>query len=227
MSSEPEVAVHQLFPTTVVNLQHAGPEIEALNDDLVALIQTAPCYRGKNLIEYGSDDFNMLDHADAYPCVARVTEMFAAGVDAWLRAAGHKGTRGYTSKISLFPSYVKPGQAVPPHNHARTELVGIYYVTCAVTDAPPLRVCSHGEWYRQDDGPLWLLDPRFNASLTELSETMCAKLFPRPGLLTIFPGYLWHGVAPNTGTSDRYAVAANITVVPDDATNYVERAFRH
>src|SRR5262249_54024767 len=145
----------------------------------VHMIRTEPVYQHKNLAEYGSDDFNMVDHAAKHPCVERVLGMFAMGVDEWLRAAGFKDTRRFTAKITLFPSYLKPGQAVSPHYHARTELVGIYYVTCGVTEGPPLKVCSHADWYRQDDGPLWLLDPRFNAGLTELSETICAKLFPR------------------------------------------------
>lgn len=223
----PEVQAHKLFPTTLVNLQFGGPETEQMNRDLERLIATDPIYRGKDLVQYGSDDFNMVTHAKDHPCIERLLAAFAQGVDEWLRASGYKGKQRYTSKISLFPSYMKPGQAVPPHYHARTELIGIYYVACKPADEPPLKVCTHSEWYRQDNGPLWLLDPRFNAALTELSDTICAKLYPRPGLMTIFPGYLWHGVGPNRGTEDRYAVAANIGVVPDDEAPLIERSFPH
>ncbi len=78
-----------------------------------------------------------------------------------------------------------------------------------------------------DDGCGCILDPRFNAALTEVSETICAKLLPRAGLLTIFPGYLWHGVGPNRGTDDRYAIAANIGVVVDDEPLISDREFSH
>jgi hypothetical protein len=224
----PIVESHQLFPTHLVNLQFSSPEDDEMNRQLVNLIRTEPIYQNKNLADYGND-LNMVDHATQHPCVERVLAMFALAVDHWLRAAGFKGAKRFTSKISLFPSYLTPGQAVSPHYHARTELVGIYYVTCGATDTdgPPLKVCSHAEWYRQDDGPLWLLDPRFNAALTEVSETICAKLFPRAGLLTVFPGYLWHGVGPNRGTDDRYAIAANIGVVDGDETLTSDREFSH
>lgn len=223
----PTVETHQLFPTHLVNLQFGGAENEELNRQLVRLIRTEPVYQNKNLAEYGSDDFNMVDQAAKHPCVEQLLEMFALGVDQWLAAAGFKGSKRYTSKITLFPSYLKPGQVVSPHFHARTELVGIYYTTCGITDGPTLKVCSHAEWYRDDDGPLWLLDPRFNATLTEISETICAKLFPRRGLLTVFPGYLWHGVGPNRGTEDRYAIAANICVVEENEPVVSHRDFSH
>src|SRR4051812_6004409 len=124
LTVKPAVESHQLFPTHLVNLQFSSREDDQMNRQLVDMIQSEPVYQNKNLAEYGSDDFNMVDHAAKHPCVERVLAMFAVGVDQWLQAAGYKDTRRFTSKITLFPSYLKPGQAVSPHYHARTELVG-------------------------------------------------------------------------------------------------------
>ncbi len=220
-------AHHTLFPTHLTTVQHDGPEIDRLNDGLFDLLTSLPQYRADNLAQFGSDDLNFVDYAAQHPCVETLLRLFASAVDAWLVASGQAAIAGHTSAISLFPSYLGPGEATSPHNHARTELVGTYYVRCSPTERPLLEICGHSQWYRQDDGALLLLDPRFNATLTELSDTICAKLHPRPGLLVIFPGYLWHAVSPNLGRSARYAVAANIGVTRNGALTSNERHFRH
>jgi hypothetical protein len=225
---------HTLFPTLLTTVQHDGPEIDRLNDELFTMLTSIPQfraddpeYRADTLAQYGSDDFNFVDYDAQYPCVKTLLQLFARAVDAWLEASGQAAVAGHTSAISLFPSYLGPGEATSPHNHSRTELVGTYYVRCEPAQRPLVEICGHSQWYRQDDGALLLLDPRFNATLTELSETMCAKLHPRPGLLVIFPGYLWHAVSPNLGRSARFAVAANIGVTRNGAVASNERRFQH
>jgi hypothetical protein len=223
---EPLVRHYKLFPTLLVNLQYEGPAIDELNHQLATLIETEPCFQVKDLYQLGNET-NMNDLATGHSCMSRVLQMFARGIDEWLHIAGLKGREEYTSKISTFPSILEPGQATAPHFHRRTELVGIYYVSCAPTSEPLLKECSHEEWYKQDDGPLWLLDSRFNATLTEVSDLICAKLFPRPGLLTIFPGYLWHGVGPNLSNQRRFAIAANISITATMYKEPIAFSFRH
>jgi hypothetical protein len=36
-----------------------------------------------------------------------------------------------------------------------------------------------------------------------------ARVYPRPGLMLLFPGYLWHSVTPHLGDFLRLAISVN------------------
>jgi hypothetical protein len=97
------------------------------------------------------------------------------------------------------------------HNH-NADVAAVYYVQAPEHDRPPLFVPDpEGEYsyFEAEDGALVLHDPRFNANLAAVRVGDYAKVFPRPGLMVLFPGYLWHSVTPNQGDRPRLSIAAN------------------
>ena len=63
-----------------------------------------------------------------------------------------------------------------------------------------------------------LHDPRFNANLAAVQVSDYVKVFPRPGLLLVFPGYLWHSVTPHLGDFHRLAISGNFHIRWDSAS---------
>jgi hypothetical protein len=68
------------------------------------------------------------------------------------------------------------------------------------------------DYFAAEDGVLVLHDPRFNANLAAVRARDYVKVFPRPGLMLIFPGYLWHSVTPHLGDFHRLALSANFSL---------------
>jgi hypothetical protein len=112
--------------------------------------------------------------------------------------------------VVLFPALAKRGDFTVVHNHG-AEVVGIYYVQTSYDETAPKITTAKSEYdyFDQDDGVLLLHDPRFNANLLMPRSDDYVKVFPRPGQMLIFPGYLWHSVLPHQGTEQRMAISAN------------------
>ena len=92
------------------------------------------------------------------------------------------------------------------------DLVGIYYARTATTTHNPIQTTDGADYFDAGDGVLLLHDPRFNANLTAVCERDHVKVFPRPGLMLVFPAYLWHSVTPHRGNFHRVAWSMNFTL---------------
>ena len=57
-----------------------------------------------------------------------------------------------------------------------------------------------------------LHDPRLNANLVGLGHRDHVKVFPRPGLMLLFPAFLWHSVTPHLGELPRLSFSMNVTL---------------
>jgi hypothetical protein len=90
-------------------------------------------------------------------------------------------------------------------------LVGIYYARTADHDRPTVRLDGAEDYFEPGDGLLILHDPRFNANLTAVGGRDHVKIHPRPGLMLIFPSYVWHSVTPHLGDFRRLAFSINVT----------------
>jgi hypothetical protein len=98
----------------------------------------------------------------------------------------------------------------------------VYYVRTAKYDRPTVELPDpEGEYdyFAAEDGALVLHDPRFNANLGAVRGNDYAKAFPRPGLMLLFPGYLWHSVTPHLGEYHRLAISANFCLRWAGASN--------
>jgi hypothetical protein len=201
------VSEHALFPTRLLTLQF--PDVDGLNGDLARLFASAELPDG---FDMHPDSLNLLGLAQRCPAIATLREMFLDGVRRWLRAEQVFGELGVD--MVLFSNYAHKGEMTLAHNHS-ADLVGIYYARTAKHDRPPVFEPgpeSSDDYFGPDDGVLVLHDPRFNANLAAVRTRDYVKVFPRPGLMLIFPGYLWHSVTPHLGDAPRLALSANFNL---------------
>lgn len=201
-----DVTHHALFPTRMVEIQFTG--VDDLNAELCDLFRTRSEFPAG--FDMHPDALNLLRLADAVPAVGRLREMFVEGVRRWLAAEGTPPPAGVD--LVLFSNYAATGEWTLVHNH-NADLVGIYYARTAAHDRPP--VCpadAAGGYFDADDGVLVLHDPRFNANLVALGHRDHVKVFPRPGLMLIFPAFVWHSVTPHLGGFHRLAFSMNVTL---------------
>jgi hypothetical protein len=209
------VSEFALFPTRLLAIQF--PDIDGLNRELIDLFATREELRGD--FDMHPDSLNLLRLADACPCVATVRGMFLEGLRRWLAAERAHGN--WTADVTVFSNLAGRGDFTLVHNHG-AEVVGVYYVRTAATDRPAVvlpEADGNYDYFVAEDGALILHDPRFNANLAGLRSTDYAKVFPRPGLMVIFPGYLWHSVTPHKGEGRRLALSANFALRQAGGTN--------
>jgi hypothetical protein len=155
------------------------------------------------------DAQNLLRLADTVPAIERLRSMFIAGAKHWLEVEGIAGPEGID--LLLFSNRMGRGESTIVHNH-NTDLIGIYYASTAVSNRPPIDPGSDDDYFDVGDGLLVLHDPRFNANLTSVGHRDHIKVFPRPGLMLIFPAYVWHSVTPHRGEFHRLSFAMNFTL---------------
>ena len=89
------------------------------------------------------------------------------------------------------------------HNHPDCNWSGVYYVTLGEPDPDAPR----------DAGTIEFLDPRMGATdVTPQGANAFPKLTidPQPGLMVIFPCWLYHYVNPFNGKGERISIAFNI-----------------
>jgi hypothetical protein len=199
------VREYTLFPTRLLTLQF--PDVDGLNEELYALFTASDEFRDG--FDMHPDAMNLLHLADRFPAIARVREIFREGVTRWLQSEHVTGSLGVD--VVLFSNFAGKGEFTMVHNHS-ADLVAVYYVRTAPSDRPIVELPNpEGEYnyFAAEDGALILHDPRFNANLAAVQVGDYVKVFPRPGLLVVFPGYVWHSVTPHLGDYRRLALSAN------------------
>ncbi|MEA2625801.1 MAG: hypothetical protein QOD06_1846 [Candidatus Binatota bacterium] len=199
-----QVTEHALFPTRLVTIQFDAP---GLNEEVARRFATGDEFAGD--FDMHPDSQNLLVLADRWPAIGRLRTMFLDGLRVWLR--GERAFGELATEMVLFSNYAARGEFTLVHNH-EADVAGIYYVTTAEYDRPALVVADPAgeyDYFAAEDGVLVLHDPRFNANLGALGSADYAKVYPRPGLMLIFPGFLWHSVTPHLGEFRRLAISAN------------------
>ncbi|MGL4554829.1 MAG: putative 2OG-Fe(II) oxygenase [Gemmataceae bacterium] len=192
---------HTLFPTRLVSVQF--PDVAGLNAELVRFFAE---HAAGGAFDMHPDTFNLLRLGDRLPAVGRLRELFRRGLRAWLDA---EGAAPPSADVVLFSNYSSRGDFTSVHNH-NADVVAVYYAQTAAHDRPAVLVPGDDdEYFAAEDGALLLHDPRFNANLAAVGVRDYVKVFPRPGLMVLFPGYVWHSVTPHQGDRERLAVSAN------------------
>jgi hypothetical protein len=200
-----EVTDYAFFPTRVVTIQF--PDTGPLNAELCDLFERQPELDDRSNTH--PDAVNLLRLAGAVPAIEQLRSMFVAGVKQWFEAEGIARPEGID--LLLFSNRTGRGEATIAHNHC-TDLIGIYYARTADSDRPPISPADGDDYFEAGDGVLVLHDPRFNANLTSVVHRDHIKVFPRPGLMLIFPAYVWHSVTPHRGDFHRLSFAMNFTL---------------
>jgi hypothetical protein len=198
------VREYALFPTRLVTIQF--DEVDGVNRDLYALFAGRDEFAEH--FDMHPDSLNLLALAAGNPAIARLRGMFLDGLRQWLRSEGVKGEFGV--EMVMFSNYAQQGDFTQVHNH-NADVVGIYYARTAEYDQPAIVLPDpdNYDYFAADDGVLTLHDPRFNANLAAVRVSDYARVFPRPGLMLLFPGYLWHSVTPHLGEFRRLALSVN------------------
>jgi uncharacterized protein (TIGR02466 family) len=111
-----------------------------------------------------------------------------------------------TLSVSAWATICRAGTYHAPHSHPDSAWSGVYYVNPG--DGSPDQLLS---------GVLEFLDPRAAVEAVTAPGDPYGEPFrvrPRPGLLVIFPSWLYHWVHPYTGRTPRIAVSFNATLAP-------------
>lgn len=211
---------YDLFPTTLMTFEH---DEAALNAEIERHFLTDPRYSRADQAEQ-SDSLNLMDLAAEVPAFARLQEMFQEALGVYARETGWTGA--FDLAMQMFPNVAPARHYVPSHNHV-AHIVAVYYVATPPFEDRPL--IDHGssmsDYWRPEEGVLILQDPRFNASLMGGWQHY-ARIYPRPGLMIMFPAFLWHEVTPHFSNAARLSVAANFTLEPRGAAFQKKLAFR-
>lgn len=200
-----DIKDYAFFPTRVVTIQF--PDTQALNDALVDLLERRPELDDRSNTE--PEALNLLRLADSVPAIEQLRAMFITGVKQWLDAEGIATPDGID--LLMFSNRLGSGEATIVHNH-QADLIGVYYARTAPTNRQPIDLVDGEDYFDSGDGVLVLHDPRFNANLTSVCNRDSVKVFPRPGLMLIFPAYVWHSVTPHRGDFHRLSFAMNFTL---------------
>lgn len=200
-----EVTDYAFFPTRVVTIQF--PNTEVLNAELCELFERRPELDDR--FNMHPDALNLLRLAETVPAIDQLRSRFITGVKHWLDVEGVAGPEGID--MLLFSNRSSRGEATIVHNH-HADLIGIYYARTAVSSRQPIDPAGGDDYFDAGDGVLVLHDPRFNANLTTVCQRDHIKVHPCPGLMLIFPAYIWHSVTPHRGEFHRLSFAMNFTL---------------
>ncbi len=200
-----EVMDYAFFPTRVVTIQF--PVTDTLNAELCDLLERRPELDDRSNMH--PDALNLLRLAETVPAIQELRSMFLTGVKHWLEAEGIAGPEGID--LLLFSNRMVQGESTMVHNHP-ADLIGIYYACTAASARQPIHPADGEDYFDAGDGVLLLHDPRFNANLTSVCHRDHVKVVPRPGLMLIFPAYVWHSVTPHRGDFCRLAFSMNFTL---------------
>jgi Putative 2OG-Fe(II) oxygenase len=200
-----EVTNYAFFPTRVVTIQF--PDSGPLNAELCDLLERRPELDDR--LNIHPDAQNLVRLADTVPAIEQLRSMFITGVKHWLATEGISGAEGID--LLLFSNRMVRGESTIVHNH-QADLIGVYYARTADLNRPPIQPADGEDYFEPGDGVLLLHDPRFNANLTSVCPRDHVKVFPRPGLMLIFPAYVWHSVTPHRGEFHRLSFAMNFTL---------------
>ncbi|NJK32525.1 MAG: hypothetical protein HC927_09010 [Deltaproteobacteria bacterium] len=199
-----DIQHHMVFPTRVTTIHWA--DTDSLNAELLRIFDEDERYHQPDYLE-SADGANLLDLAETVPAIGRLRDLFTAGLRGWMQAEGIAGR--FTAELLMFPVYSLPRQFVPAHNHL-AHVSAVYYVR--TEDFSEHEVVEYGDaaaYFKSEGGVLQLHDPRFNALLVDLKKQDSIKIFPRPGLMVLMPGFLWHSGTPNYSSFNRLAIVGD------------------
>jgi hypothetical protein len=197
---------YDLFPTTLMTFEH---DEAAMNAEIEGHLLADPRYSRRDQAEQ-SDSLNLMDLVEDIPALARLQRLFTERLLDYCRAVGWTGD--FDMAMQMFPNVAPARHYVPSHNHV-AHVAAVYYVQTPEFDNRPLvdHSSSMTDYWRPEEGVLVLHDPRFNASLMGRWQHY-ARVYPKPGLLIMFPAFLWHEVTPHFSNAPRLSVAANFTL---------------
>jgi uncharacterized protein (TIGR02466 family) len=195
-----ELEVTQAFPTVIGQL--LVPDAGVMNQELRGLILAEEATQeslGRSNIGgwHSRPDFLARSESAVSALTTWITWAVRKVVDATAGNAAFKGTLS----LSAWATICRAGAYHAPHSHPDSAWSGVYYVDPGTLS--PDRPLS---------GVLEFLDPRAGVEAVTAPGDPYGEPFrvrPEPGLLVIFPSWLYHWVHPYAGEAPRIAVSFN------------------
>lgn len=210
MAIKLEIALRNLFPTLVaaVATPDAGPRNAELRERILRRRATAPSMKASNSGGWHSER----DIEDwGGPRVAEVLAMARSVANELTRHRnGQPVTPNWT--ISAWANVNGPGDSNICHYHAGAFWSGTYYVDDGGTAANE-ELGGHFEMLDpRGPGPAMLAPTLVFAGEGGLSAGGTEMITPQPGLLFIFPSWLYHQVRTYKGERERISIAFNMRI---------------
>jgi uncharacterized protein (TIGR02466 family) len=211
-----ELDVTPAFPTLIGRLR--VPDAGAMNLDLQSLIlaeETRYSSLGRSNIGGWHSRTDFLRNPE--PAVSALTNWITWAVKQMIDATAGPGVFSGELSVSAWTTISRAGAYHAPHSHPDSAWSGVYYVD-AGTDSPD----------RPLSGVLEFLDPRTGAeAVTAPGDPygQVERVRPEPGLMVVFPSWLYHWVHPYAGQAPRIAVSFNATLGAPAAND--QNATRH
>jgi uncharacterized protein (TIGR02466 family) len=108
-------------------------------------------------------------------------------------------------KLFAWANVLNPGGYNNVHNHPNSHISGVYYINTGELDSN-----------NPNSGLIAFSDPRAGAGMVSSSYLDFGASYqytPEPGMLLLFPAYLWHWVHPFTGQGQRITVSFNANLI--------------
>ena len=191
------------FPTLIGQLRVPDPEM--MNQDLQSLILAEET-------EYSSIGRSNIGGWHSRPDFLKKVDPAVSALNTWLSWALRRmidattGANEFLGTLSAsgWATICRAGAYHAPHSHPDSAWSGVYYVDPG-SDTPD----------RPLSGVLEFLDPRAGVEAVTAPGDPYGEPFrvrPQPGLLVLFPSWLYHWVHPYTGQTPRIAVSFNATL---------------
>lgn len=115
----------------------------------------------------------------------------------------------HVTEIRSRPNAIEPLKCDTPHHHPYVDLVGVYYAKVP-----------------ENSGDLLVLDPRGSVNImwqdpniyvpdTGQNSRVYYRITPKPGMLVLFPSYVFHSVETNFSNDTRISIVFEIKVNVD------------
>jgi uncharacterized protein (TIGR02466 family) len=200
-----ELQITQAFPTLIGRLQ--VPDADLMNRDLQALILAEEAEYpslGRSNIGGWHSRLDFLSRHE--PAVSALTVWLSSALRRMIDATAGANTFKGTLSVSAWATICRAGTYHAPHSHPDSAWSGVYYVDP-----------GSGSPNQPLSGVLEFLDPRAAVEAVTAPGDPYGepcRVRPQPGLLVIFPSWLYHWVHPYRGETPRIAVSFNATLPP-------------
>ena len=202
-----DLHVTEVFPTLVGRLQ--VPDAESMNRDLQPLILSEeakhPSWGRSNIGGWHSAP-DLLTRQD--PSIAGLTSWLRWALSRMIEASAGPGSAKGTALLSAWATVCRNGAYHAPHSHPDSAWSGVYYVNAGISE--PDRPLS---------GVLEFFDPRGGAEAVTAPGDPYGepvRIYPKDGLLVMFPSWLYHWTHPYLGNTPRTAVSFNAATAKPD-----------
>ena len=138
------------------------------------------------------------------PEIKNLRTMINALAAQMANASGIKIGETFNISVAGWANIIRNGNYHMPHNHPNNVWSGVYYID----DGSPDKNIKY-------NGAFEFCDPRPAAEMLSMDilQGKRYQITPKPGLMIMFPSFVFHYVHPYVGDKERINIAFNIKIV--------------